>query len=116
MKKYENIRVEKGDSSIALKRVVRQLSANDKVLFWLDGHYSGGNTGCGERECPIFDELAAILSERDNKDIILIDDARCFDGTGDYPTLEEVRSFITDKAEGSEMEVNEDIIRIVLKS
>jgi hypothetical protein len=116
LKKYENIRVEKGDSSIALKRVVRQLSANDKVLFWLDGHYSGGNTGCGERECPIFDELAAILSERDNKDIILIDDARCFDGTGDYPTLEEVRSFITDKAEGSEMEVNEDIIRIVLKS
>ena len=47
LKKKKNISVMKGDSSIVLGKIMELISQNDRVLFWLDGHYSGGKTGMG---------------------------------------------------------------------
>ena len=54
-----------------------QLSGN--INFWLDGHYSGGITFKGQKDCPIEDELSAIEKNfrNFNKLTILIDDVRC---------------------------------------
>lgn len=60
--------------------------------------------------------MTAILQERGSRDIILIDDARCFNGTEGYPRMEDLRSFITNKVANAHMEVKEDIIRVVLNS
>ena len=69
------------------------LSISGNVNFWLDGHYSAGNTFKGEIETPIELELSAIsehLSKLD-KVAIFIDDVRCFkksDGDdSQYPSL-----------------------------
>ena len=59
--------------------------------FWLDGHYSGGDTFKGNKECPIKDELNFIEVSFDNfeKISIFIDDVRLFlSSTKDYPSID----------------------------
>ena len=53
---------------------------NGDINFWLDGHYSGGVTFKGKKDCPVEDELLAINENISNftKITILIDDVRCF--------------------------------------
>jgi hypothetical protein len=111
-KKYSSIHILPGDSSTVLKTIVPDLKR--AAVFWLDGHYSGQGTGKGLKECPIYEELDAVFSSEYNH-ILLIDDARCFDGTCDYPTLQELSQYIYSKRPQSKMEVKNDIIRIVLK-
>lgn len=47
LRRKSNINVVKGDSGIVLGSIMKQLLHEDRVLFWLDGHYSGGVTGTG---------------------------------------------------------------------
>ena len=110
-KRFANVIIRKGDSSYLLKSIVNEI--DNRAIFWLDGHYSAGITGKGETECPIFGELEAILSVNKNH-IILIDDARCFIGKGDYPKLEEIKSFIFKKCPNSTISIDNDAIQIVL--
>jgi hypothetical protein len=53
---------------------------NGDCNFWLDGHYSGGDTFKGPVECPVVGELLSIKKNLLNfrKVAILIDDIRCF--------------------------------------
>lgn len=73
-----NVNVHHGSSEQVMPELLKQLSGN--ANFWLDGHYSGGETFYGDQECPIIDELDAIRSNRANlnKITIFIDDIRCF--------------------------------------
>ena len=105
-----NVDIRQGDSATVLKQVTRLLRT--PALFWLDGHYSGGITAKGDTECPIFSELEAVFSNNQDH-IILIDDARCFIGKGDYPSLEELSKFITQRDIRYRISVEHDIIRVV---
>lgn len=84
-KKYKNIKILHGDSGRVLHEIMPNIP--ETALIWLDGHYSGGITGKSKLNCPIFDELDAIVKNNKNH-LILIDDANCFNGTNDYPTYE----------------------------
>jgi hypothetical protein len=53
------------------------LENNDNILFWLDSHWSGGDTYGENDECPLMDELKIIFKYTKNY-VILIDDARLF--------------------------------------
>jgi hypothetical protein len=44
--------------------------------------------------------------------VILIDDARCFTGENDYPTLDELKSFVAERKPNHKFSVEHDIIRI----
>ena len=83
-----------GDSGHLLSELLTDL--DEPALFWLDAHYSGGDTAKAELDTPIMAELRAIMAHH-RKHLILIDDARCFDGTNDYPTAEAVESFVSDR-------------------
>ena len=67
---------------------------NGTAIFWLDGHYSGGITALGNKECPVLEELETILKSH-IQHVILIDDARLFNGTNDYPTIDELKFIIS---------------------
>lgn len=89
----KNIEFIVGDSKNELKKLAPKLS--DKTIFWLDGHYSGEDTGGSEHECPIMEELDAIKTLPNS--IILIDDARFFLGpppaghrATDWPGIDEI--------------------------
>lgn len=104
-----NIVILEGDSGIVLKEVMPQLTGS--AVFWLDGHYSAGITAKGEKECPIFEEIDSIFSDNRFSHILLVDDARCFTGQGDYPTIEELTKYIQGKDASYKVEVKDDIIR-----
>jgi hypothetical protein len=106
---YPQIKLLKGDSGEVLNELVPPL--NTRALFWLDGHYSGGITAKGDKECPVPNELRAIFKS-DLLHIILIDDARLFNGTQDYPTIQEINNIIRECGKDYSIEVKNDIIRL----
>lgn len=69
-----NIEMLQGDTRQNLRTI---LEINDNILFWLDAHWSGGETYGKDDECPLIDELILIF-HASKKFVILIDDARMF--------------------------------------
>jgi hypothetical protein len=86
---YSHIHLYCGDSASELRQMLG--NATGRILFWLDGHYSGAGTARGNQVSPILEELDQIRTHSRNDHCILIDDARLFDGTGGYPTLEQAK-------------------------
>jgi hypothetical protein len=109
---YMSIQIHEGDSAIVLPLLLKDLKY--RALFWLDGHYSAGNTARGMLETPISNEVQAILEHRVKGHVILIDDARNFDGSHDYPDLSDLRSSVMSKYPQAKFEVADDVIRIIL--
>ena len=65
-----------GDSSKKLQTICKLLET--PTLFFLDGHWSAGNTGKGEKDCPLYEELPNIIKYCNQKCIIIVDDIRLF--------------------------------------
>lgn len=107
---FDHISIIHGDSAEMLPKILDDIT--QPCLFWLDGHYSGGTTRKGELETPIRQELRHILEHPIKGHVVLIDDARCFIGQNDYPTIEELRDLILKEDHDLEFEVKDDIIRI----
>lgn len=111
-RKKPHIHVLQGDSSRVMATIVKEITC--KAIFWLDGHYSGGITARGDKDCPIWEELKAIFSTN-TEHIILIDDARLFIGERDYPSLSGVKTFILEQYPNSKIEVKNDSIIVELE-
>ena len=99
-----------GDSAVELGVLVDQIQ--EPALFWLDGHYSAGNTARGQKDTPIMEELAHLLRDQHTRHVIIIDDARCFGADAAYPTLEALREYVLARNPALEVEVRDDSIRI----
>ena len=88
----KNVTLYNDVSENVFPKLLKSLSGD--VNFWLDGHYSGGITFKGKKNCPVEDELNAIEVNLINfsKITILIDDVRCFlsenSEYSDYPSID----------------------------
>lgn len=94
-----------GDS----REVLPQLDLSEPTVFWLDGHWSAGDTAGEGDECPLLDELAMIGPQH----AILIDDARLFiepppppHDPSQWPTLEQVMAALAQR----EVTIREDVV------
>ncbi len=105
-----HISILQGDSSKVLPEIIDHIK--EPCLFWLDGHYSEGITAKDEKETPILSELQHILNHSVKDHVILIDDARCFTGQNDYPTIEFMQDLIRSRFPDYVFEIKDDIIRI----
>jgi hypothetical protein len=96
--KYPQLTTLHGDSGKVLFDVVEEIDST--VLFWLDGHYSGGITAKGDTTCPIFKELEAIFQLKNINYVLMIDDARCFGSSIDteYPTIEILEEYVNENS------------------
>lgn len=103
-----------GDSATALPHILSRI--NKPVLFWLDAHYSKGITARAEKETPIIEEISAILNHPVKKHVILIDDADCFTGKNDYPTLKFLKSFIKSNNASLAITVEYNMIIVIPKN
>jgi hypothetical protein len=65
-----------GDSSIVFESLLPNIT--DKCIFFLDGHWSGGDTGHSDKDCPLDEEITHINNFFTNDAIIIIDDFRLF--------------------------------------
>ena len=105
-----HIEIVHGDSGQLLPDYLT--SINEPCLFWLDGHYSGGITARGELDTPIKSELDHVFAHPIAGHVILIDDARCFTGKNDYPTLDELQRYVSERTQGWQFSVKDDVVRI----
>jgi hypothetical protein len=107
---YQDIQILHGQSGEILPQVMKNIDR--PCLFWLDAHYSGGSTAKADLETPIMQEIECILHHQlASKHIVLIDDARCFVGRSDYPTLNALEKFIKKSCPDWFFDVENDIIR-----
>ena len=100
-----------GDSGEHLPKVLAEIG-EEPALFWLDGHYCGADRA--EKDTPIMEELAAIFASG-VEHVILIDDARLFEGMShygehDWPHIDEVKAIAADN--GYTFECRDDIVRL----
>jgi len=100
---YPNVHLFHGDSGEVLPQVVSAIK--EPALFWLDAHW-------GAESAPIRQELDCIYRHPVRDHVLLIDDARYFDGHGDYPSIEELRQQAAREYPGSVVESKDDIVRI----
>lgn len=99
-----------GDSGEELPGLVEGLAR--PALFWLDAHYSGGETTEGTKGNPIMREVACILKDR-KEHVILVDDMRLFGTDPAYPTPGALIGWIKETSGESVMlEIKDDILRI----
>lgn len=103
-----------GDSRRILPEILRALGDRTAV-FWLDGHWSGGETAGAQDECPLLDELACLANR--SGDIILIDDARLFlcappapHDPAQWPTLVEIVHALPASGRSHFVQVVDDVI------
>jgi hypothetical protein len=97
-----------GDSSTMLGKMITE--STGRIVYWLDGHYSGGVTAHGAAITPIFEELATIKQHQRLADCILIDDLRLFNGRDGYPPIEEVKACIAKLSPNYEISIDRDCL------
>lgn len=113
--KKKNITQHFGNSENLLNSIIifEINKGTNKISFWLDGHYSGGDTYLGNFDTPILSELTIIKNFLTKLDVvkIFIDDIRCFNPTlqqyKDYPKLDYLIQFA--KENGLEYFIRSDI-------
>ncbi len=106
------VRLFQGDSGKRLEDILA-IEREERCLFWLDAHYSRGDTARGEEETPVCTELERIGRHPVKDHVILIDDARCFGADSGYPDIPQVEEMARRLFPDSTFAVADDIIRIV---
>jgi hypothetical protein len=82
---YRNVTIYQGDAVALLPQMLAHPDAGRCVIF-LDAHYSGGDTACGEVPEPAIAELDILARHLDRIAGIVIDDFRCFGVEDGFPT------------------------------
>jgi len=106
----KSVKVWNGDSPDVLRSLLPTLDSC--LLFYLDGHDSGGITGKGRNTCPVKEELEVIYSLCPGRVSVVIDDARLFGSDPDYPTLSEIQMWMKKLRPNSRVSIEHDAIVI----
>lgn len=102
--RYGKVHLMHGDSGTKMYELAPKLL--QPCLFWLDAHD-------GDRLTPIREELDAIASHLVPGSVFLIDDAPCFCGRNQYPTMDWMREFTRTRLPGYRLKQTMNIIRIL---
>lgn len=112
-----NIHQLQGDTREHLSRIVAE---NDNILFWIDAHWSGGDTYGEQDECPLLEELSIVFNSSLKNFAILVDDARLFlappplpHNLHNWPTIREIAAVIPAMCD---MVIHDDVIYVAPKS
>jgi len=108
--RLKHITIINGDSGRLLPKILADI--NERCIFWLDAHYSGGPTARGDCDTPIVKELETIASHCIKNHVVLIDDANEFGGKGQYPSIDFVKQFVSKRMPAA-VEVSDNIIKII---
>jgi hypothetical protein len=108
-----HVRVTLGDSGLILSTLLANI--REQCLFWLDGHFCGPGTGGIDNGIPIVKELHAIGAHGRNDHVILIDDARLFNGQNGYPAVYQIIDLCKKINPDYTIKVIDDMIQIFKK-
>ena len=123
--KEDKFNVVHGDSAVELEKVVGN-HKDDKIIFWLDAHFSGGNTGKsqGFGECPLMGELD-FIKNLTKKPVIIIDDIEAFiefpksiekyHNVNDWPSIKTVKEELNSFSFDFDIKVDRDMSYLIAK-
>jgi hypothetical protein len=77
LRSLQNVEVIQGDATDELPQLFATGRAVNALVF-LDGHFSGGDTACGNTPEPAIKELEALAIYREYICAVIVDDFRCF--------------------------------------
>ena len=117
-KEAANVKIIQGNSGEVLKDLIKEIGA--PTLYWLDGHYSSEffmgekfiKTARADKDTPVESELQTLLNDV-HQHVILIDDARFFNGKADYPRYSTICEMVKKSPFLFSVSRKRDIIRIV---
>jgi Ribosomal RNA adenine dimethylase len=81
----KNVKVLQGDAVKVLPSLLSHEHLENALVF-LDGHFSGGVTGCSDEPEPAIQELEILANYRHKINAIIIDDFRAFGVEPGFPT------------------------------
>jgi hypothetical protein len=79
-----NVKVIEGDAVEELKKL--PFDKLNNILVFLDGHYSGGITACGDLPEPALEEIRILATQKNKINCVIIDDFRCFGREIGFPS------------------------------
>lgn len=98
----DNVVLLQGDSVALLPSILDKL--DEPATFWLDAHYSGGETSFNNILSPLMQELEIISKHSIKSHTIIIDDLR--EWKEEYPAI----GFGTDDLKSKILEINKDYV------
>jgi len=110
---FERIHLYHGLSEIELPKILDII--NEPAIFWLDSHYSAGETAKGPTSSSLYKEIPAILSHKVSSHVILIDDTYCCVDSDGYLSPETINKMILDKYPSYDIIIEGYILRAVPK-
>ena len=108
----KNVEVIQGDALKILPTLLESESVNNALIF-LDGHFSGGVTACGDLPEPAIQELQVIADYKNKVKAIIIDDFRCFGTDLGFPKKSEVIEIMEKHFDDYEITVHLDQLILV---
>ncbi|HEY9302612.1 MAG TPA: rRNA adenine N-6-methyltransferase family protein [Phormidium sp.] len=108
----KNVEVIQGDALKVLPTLLESESVNNALIF-LDGHFSGGVTACGDLPEPAIQELQVIADYKNKVKAIIIDDFRCFGTDLGFPKKSEVIGIMEKHFDNYEITVHLDQLILV---
>lgn len=96
------VHVIKGESQDIIGELINKIKT--PITFWLDGHYSAGDTARGKFIAPLIQELNSISKHPIKNHKIIIDDLRCWN------LYNPEHGFVTSDLIKIIMEINPDYI------
>jgi hypothetical protein len=86
---HKNIEVIQGNALEVLPNLLEREEINNALVF-LDGHFSGGITACGDLPEPASEELKILAKHKNKIKCIIIDDFRSFGNEPGFPKKSEL--------------------------
>jgi hypothetical protein len=103
-----------GDSRTILKSILPKL--DKPAIFWLDGHWCGGETYGFQDQCPLIEEIR-IINKSKHAHFLFIDDARLFlsppplpNKIDQWPNIKEVMNCMTSGVHNYFITVFDDVL------
>lgn len=108
-RKYPHVEIMNGDSQSVVPQLLQRL--NDRCLWWLDAGYCGWSGDIGNPN-RLGSEFAAILADKNQEHVILMDDADGIVDESGAPMLSRMIASIESGYPNRMVEVARNIIRI----
>lgn len=106
LKKRSNVECLLGDAMRVLPEILARPEATDLLVF-LDGHFSGRETGCGDQEEPACEAIQMLGPCADRIRGVIVDDFRAFGGDG-WPRRSDLLRAMEDHLPGMDFTVHLD--------
>jgi hypothetical protein len=83
--RYAKCEVIEGDAAKEVPKLCERSDIGSDILFFLDGHFSGGDTALGEQTEPALDIIHAIAKRKERMAAMIVDDFREFGTRSGWP-------------------------------